>query len=379
MFERRLKIFLVLLFFITLVLVGRAMQLQVFGRAYWRERAGEVMRRSQMVETIRGRILDHKGRPVAVDKACVDACVDYRAIPWTPDEAWVKAVARRRVLDRRRDEWRAADAGARKDLLEREGERVRADVRRMWQHLAEVSGKPTEEIDRIRMAILHKVQMRRRYVWWQRYQQAARGHEQREPSTWYKRWLIDEGDAPELDEFAVEVAEQTDAHVILRAITTQVHNELGKHLGDYPGLELRASTHRVYPYPGVASHILGNLSRVTREDLLKDPHVGDELRAYQPNDLIGRTGLEALCERLLRGQRGFIDRSIGDDARVLKTRDPVAGLDVETTIDFELQRDVEALFEKVKLSVGPPLEPFTSELPMPGAAVLIDVATNEVR
>src|SRR5688500_3673010 len=379
MFERRLKMFLVVLFFMTLVLVGRAMQLQVFGREYWRERAGEVMRRSSMVETTRGRILDRQGRPVAVDKPCIDACVDYRAIVTPPDEKWVTNVARRRLLNQRGGEYRAAPAARRRELLETEVERVKHDLQQMWQHLANVSGKTIDEIEDVRGQITRKVQMRRRYVWYHRFLQAERGHaESRDPSPWYQRWLIDESDAPELDQFAVEVAEQTDAHVILRAVSVEVNNELGKNLERYPGLELRPSTHRVYAYPGVASHILGHLARVGKEELASDPSIGNELRAYLHSDLIGRSGLEALCERLLRGQRGFIDRSIGEDARVLKTRDPVAGMDVETTIDIELQRDVEALFKTVELKGGPPTDQWTDHVAMPGAAVVIDVATNDV-
>src|SRR5687768_16089792 len=167
MFERRLKIFLVVLFFMTLVLVGRAMQLQVFGRAYWRERAGEVMRRSSMVETTRGRILDRQGRPVAVDKPCIDACVDYRAIVTPPDEKWVKSVARRRLLNQAKGAYRAAPAAQKRQMIEAEAERVKLDLQKMWQHLATVSGKTAEEIEDVRGQITRKVQMRRRYVWYQ--------------------------------------------------------------------------------------------------------------------------------------------------------------------------------------------------------------------
>ncbi len=377
MFERRLKIFLGILCVMTLLLAVRAMQLQVFGRAEWRERAAEVLKRSLMIETTRGRILDHQGRAIAVDKPCIDACVDFRAIPPIPNEAWVRDVARKRLLSSPTGEYRRADAGGKRQMLAVEIQRVKLDIKLMWQHLADLSGKMPEEIDAIRQGITRKVQMRRRYVWFQRYEQARRGHEGRDPSPWYRRWLTDDNDAPELDEFSIEVAEQTDAHVILRAISTEVHNEIGKNLERYPGLELRASTHRAYPYGQAAAHVLGNLTRVNREDLLADPHIGNELRAYQPNDLIGRSGLEALCERLLRGQRGRIERAIGEDSRVLATRDPVPGMDVECTIDIELQHDIQELFNEVELH-GPD-NAWIDRIPMPGAAVVIDVPSGEVR
>ena len=58
MFERRLKIFLGLLCVVTLVLVVRAGQLQVVEKDRWRHAAAETMKRTQLVDTVRGSLLD---------------------------------------------------------------------------------------------------------------------------------------------------------------------------------------------------------------------------------------------------------------------------------------------------------------------------------
>jgi penicillin-binding protein 2 len=360
------------------------MQIQVLGRRYWRERATEVMKRSSMIETTRGRILDVKGRVIAADRPCIDACVDYRAIPAVPDEIWVKKIALRRLADGADAEYRRADPARRKMILEAQIAQVRTDIQIMWAQVARLSGKTPEEIDDIRQSIVRKVEMRRRYVWYQRFEQARRGQEQKPPPPWYHRWLIDEAqDAPQLDQFDVEVAEQTDPHVILRAISPAVMNELGRNMSRYPGLELRPSTHRFYPYTQSACHLLGHLSRVNREDLENDPNLGrDELRQYFPNDLVGRTGLEALLEPLLRGARGRLERYIGggdSEERIVQAKDPAPGQDVRTTIDIELQGEIEALFTEVELENKAREESWKDTLAMPGAAVVIDVATNEVR
>ncbi len=90
------------------------------------------------------------------------------------------------------------------------------------------------------------------------------------------------------------VAEETEAHVVLPNISPEAQAELGKYIELYPGLVLRASTYRHYPYANVGCHLLGRLSRVNKEDLRADANVGvDELRQYLPNDLIGRGGVEA--------------------------------------------------------------------------------------
>ena len=62
MFERRLKIFLGILFVFTLVLVARAFQVQVVQRQMWRQKAEAYMRRPQLLETTRGRIVDFRAR-----------------------------------------------------------------------------------------------------------------------------------------------------------------------------------------------------------------------------------------------------------------------------------------------------------------------------
>src|SRR5690349_11365173 len=89
-FERRLKIFLAVLFVVTCVLVGRAMQLQVLNRDEYRQQAAMEMTNEELTETIRGKILDRKNQVIAQDMPCINACVDYRAITRDPDPEWLR-------------------------------------------------------------------------------------------------------------------------------------------------------------------------------------------------------------------------------------------------------------------------------------------------
>src|SRR4051812_27993854 len=117
MFERRLKVFLILLLLGTLVLVVRAFQVQVVQHSYWSQKAVEAMTREKFVETTRGALTDVKGNVLAEDRACIDACVDYEVIGKEPDADWVKDAARKSVRQRRPDEWRAANAKGKAVLL----------------------------------------------------------------------------------------------------------------------------------------------------------------------------------------------------------------------------------------------------------------------
>lgn len=374
MFERRLKIFLGLLLLVTVVLLLRALQVQVLQRDHWREQATESMKREELIETTRGKLLDHKGREIALDQACIDAAVDYRAITFPPDERWMREQAVRRLRQRRGEEYRAADTAGRRKLVDHEVALVQTEIQIMWETLAKLGGQPVEEIDETRRAIVRRVEMRRRSVWYRKFEVAKAAHENREPSPWWKQWLIDETQkAPQLDDFQIDVAEQTEPHVILRNIKPSVHNLLWKNLEKYPGLVLRPSRTRVYPFGEAACHVLGRLAKVSREDLKNDPHVGDSLRQYYPNDLIGRTGLEALCEPLLRGVRGREERWINDKA--VRRQDPIDGQNVRTSIDIELQTEIIELFRQARV-----INPDNSydTVAMHGGAVVLHVPSSQV-
>jgi penicillin-binding protein 2 len=378
MFDRRVKIFLSVLIVLTLVLICRAVQLQVVERKFWADKAVEMMSTGDLVETMRGRILDRNGLVIAEDAPCTDACVYFQAIPREPDADWVKAQARKRLVARLGDDYVHADKAQREKLLAAEIQAVRDDIDAMWNKLAELGKMSREDMDDRRQAVVRKVWARRRQVMYARYQKAVRELDNREPSPWYQNWLMDDSaDTPELDEFAITVGEQTAAHVILPAISDDVRNFLDKNRDKYPGLKLQRGTHRYYRYGDVAAHVIGHLSYVMAEDRKSDPHPTDELRRYYDNDLIGRTGLEALCEPLLRGVRGKIERTTGEDATVVNSTPAIPGKDVRTTIDIELQKEIQEIFTHIPFKANTN-DPWTDSLRMLGAAVVIDVRTGEV-
>jgi penicillin-binding protein 2 len=112
-----------------------------------------------------------------------------------------------------------------------------------------------------------------------------------------------------------------------------------------PGVELEDGVLiRRYPGGEAMSHILGYVGRISQRDL-DNPRNQDELGypIYDPNDSIGKDGLELELEPVLRGTRGRriveMDAS-GASWRVVpgSTIEPTAGKSVALTIDLELQR-----------------------------------------
>lgn len=365
MYERRLKVFLGILIAITATLLVRCAQLQIVDGQVYQEKAARSMRRPELIETTRGSILDLRGRELAVDEPCLAASVDYRAI--TRDEQWMKEQARIRLAAA----YRGAGRAERSRLLEQELARLNKDLDLLWRTLAEVSGKSLEEIEQLKAALRRRVEMRKRYVWYKRYEDASQRHQQSETEPWFREWLLSGDGAPQIDSFAIDVAEESEPHVILSNISTEVHNRLAKQLDQFPGLVLARTKHRLYPLGEVACHLLGHLTAVDSEDLKQDPNPEDELKRYFPSDRVGRGGIEELCEQTLRGRRGRREWIAGE-RRLISSVNPLPGKDVRITIDIDLQVQIEHVFQNVKLPDG-------EEHEMHGAAVVLDVPTGQVR
>jgi penicillin-binding protein 2 len=393
MFERRLKILLMFLSLVVAALVVRTAQVQLFNRKYWKGEAVKAMERTGWIETSRGRILDYQKRTLAEDEPCTDACVDYRALTVEPDEAWVRkqAIARLRAQLGGRYDAAGTSRAEQRQMVREEMPQVRGDIEKMWVKLAEVSGQSLDDIDAIRAGIADKVEHQRRYAWVQNFDrskttQTKAGAAAQEKPAWERLFLSGESTEADadMDRFKVDVAEQFEPHVILPAIDTEVQNELGKNIDRYPGLVLRPGTHRFYPYHEVAAHLIGGLGRVDDSEQARMDQK-DELRRYLPNDLIGKNGVEALCEPTLRGARGQVEKTVGAerllsnmaaDEHVLSTAEP--GGDVRLSIDIELQKRIQNAFAHAQI-LDPSGRIVESDALLHGAAVVIDIPTGQVR
>src|SRR3954447_18203519 len=153
MFERRAKVFLGILITLTVVLIIRALQVQVFSRTYWRDEADRAMQKDDLIPTTRGRIRDVRGLDIAIDQPCVDACVEYPAVKKEPLADWVKKKALDHATSARLEEWRRAGADRRRQILAEEQQWVIDHVHAMWGTLAKANGMKPAEIEEIRSNI----------------------------------------------------------------------------------------------------------------------------------------------------------------------------------------------------------------------------------
>ena len=109
---------------------------------------------------------------------------------------------------------------------------------------------------------------------------------------------------------------------------------------DLPGVEVVVETQRKYPMGSLFAHILGYTGPVSGDEL---PDLHD--LGYQPDDLIGRAGIESTYEQQLRGTYGLqaVERDAsGREIQVLRTEvQPVAGSSLELTIDTKIQQEAQ--------------------------------------
>ena len=152
MFERRLKILLGIIIGISVVLLGRAVQLQVVQAKHWDDAAAKGLKHIRFTDTQRGKILDRNGVELAFDAhAWMRPSITGR---FHFDEKSISKQARQRLLTR----GDPAPANVSKEmLLEDEKAHVRSDIAGIWPLLAKVSGKDIEQIEEKRQEILGKI------------------------------------------------------------------------------------------------------------------------------------------------------------------------------------------------------------------------------
>lgn len=140
---------------------------------------------------------------------------------------------------------------------------------------------------------------------------------------------------------------------------TQQNQALQDALLEIPGVMLSDVETRIYPLNKSASHLTGYVQKVTAEDLEK--HEGE---GYGTNSVIGRSGIESLYEKELKGRDGYEIEIIDQDGNKKETLAFSAkedGKNIQLTIDAELQQSLYEEFREEK-SCSVAMNPYTGEV-----------------
>ncbi len=135
--------------------------------------------------------------------------------------------------------------------------------------------------------------------------------------------------------------------------------ERQQQLLEIPGVMISDTEVRSYPLGEAAAHLVGYVQNVTAEDLQE--HAGE---GYRANSVIGRSGVEGLFEKDLKGQDGcriYIVDAEGDEKIEIACKVVQHGKDIKLTVDAELQTDLYEQFREDK-SCHVAMQPYTGEV-----------------
>lgn len=359
---------------------------------------------SRWLPASRGTIRDRNGVVLATDRTSWDVLLQYDAI----DGGWTRARARKAALEAvGRDAWRELSPDARDAEIDRHEEAfARILDEQVFVPLMRAGGLTREEFEARLSAVMTRVE-----------RQATSYRENRKEALRRKYG----GDAP-IDVIAKERApSQLDAHVVLENVEPETAFLFQQLQVTIPGtVSVEPSMRRVRPFDetkvtvarsdfpspvrsgraveltleGVADHIVGYMRDVYAEDVAVRPFRGadgsEDLKGYREGrDQVGSRGVERTAEDVLRGTRGKVtsDLRTGGEERV----DPVAGGDVELTIDINLQAKLHGLLmpevglaRVAQYQIGWEKDGTPKRGPLPvgtdlnGAAVVIDIDSGEI-
>jgi len=164
---------------------------------------------------------------------------------------------------------------------------------------------------------------------------------------------------------------------------------LAERADEFPSVQVRRESVRVYPEGSLAAHVLGYVGVISPDELKRRMGTVDEPKTppkpYEPDSDIGLTGVEYTFEDDLRGTPGVRTVEVDSRNKVVRElkdvyRKPVAGSDIQLTIDIDVQRAAEKkLAENLESRRGQLSEDGRSIITSPaGSSVVIDPRNGDV-
>lgn len=133
------------------------------------------------------------------------------------------------------------------------------------------------------------------------------------------------------------------------------------------GLFVEESSYRYYPYESVVGHVLGYIGPVTQEDLSEDSPI-------DLNDMVGREGLEAYYDGILRGEKGYKLVEVDSHNNILSeyaydNQAPKSGGNLVVSLRVSDQRKMQSILQSY----------VNGYHAKSGAAVIMDINSGQVR
>jgi penicillin-binding protein 2 len=373
MYDKRIKIFIIISALFSLVCVLRLVQMQLLGSSFVQDEIAQLKNQrgvSYQLKTLRGKILDRNGKLLAADQPQFQLCINYKLTCFL-DKRVQKAHQLAGELKT------AASHKANPSLLDAHKE-IQDKLEDLEQVIEKCSqfGLKRSEVETQIVQINEKIWNVRTFVAWIRAGP--------DPAILEKYNNINSIPLSEaIEDFEKKIPSEDQRLVFVSKV-----NDLAEMAKDWPLLELKTDDdvftaqmefmdvdgvqilpkgQRFYPYGTVASQVIGWVGPATREQDI-ELFANDKFASYLDGEVCGREdGIEYVCETILRGRRGEVIYDI--DKEVVSKTETRFGKDIYLTIDIELQKRVEEYLSNGQLNLN---------YKAPCAAVVIDVATGDI-
>jgi len=349
MYDKRVKIFVIVSGLLLLVCVLRLVQMQLLPDSSLQDAIAQLRQGpSRQLKTLRGRILDRKGREdrvLAADEPRFQLCIDYKLSCFLDER-----IAKARLL-------RAAKQNNPDKALPKVQKQLQTGLENLQRVIEKCThlGFTETDIKKRIQQINDRIWYLREYLAWKRdyadinFEQAAADPNERL-----------------LAAARVDIAEMHRSWPLFELKTDDDVFAAQVEFMDTDAIHIQPGGHRVYPYGSVAAQTIGWVGPATGD--YRKLFENDRLANYLEDEVCGKSpGVEYVCEAILRGRRGELVSDI--DQQLVSRTDPQFGQDVTLTLDIKLQQRIE------KYLANYPHDPNCG----PGiAAVVIEVASGDI-
>ena len=370
MYDKRVKIFVILIAVLLLFCLVRLTQMQLVSGSFYRDKIAKLKLQkglSRQLKTIRGQILGRKGEILAADEPEFQLHINYALSCFMDErvrEGRLQQAAREHSAD-------LAQAGIQQELQSK------------LKNLEQIIGKcvyfgfeRAEIEDRIR-TINDRTWNLRSFLAWvrngpdpnilEKYNGQINSIPQSKALADFEKKFPDQDQRLLLTAKVDYIAEMDKSWRLLELKTDDDIFTAQLEFMDIDGISILPRAHRFYPYGSVAAQTIGWVGPATQKQDL-ELFEGDKLSRYLSDEVCGREdGAEYVCEAVLRGRRGQVVYDI--DQELVNRTESRFGKDITLTLDIELQRRIEEYLADCS---------HNSNCQAPMAAVVIDVSTSDI-
>ncbi|MCJ7675695.1 MAG: hypothetical protein MUO33_11175 [Sedimentisphaerales bacterium] len=367
MYDKRVKIFVIVIGLLLLVCVLRLVQMQLLADSSLQDAIAELQQgKAHQLKTVRGTILDRKGKVLAVDEPRFQLCIEYKLSRFLDQR-----VARARLL-------RAAKQNNAEAALPKVQKELQAGLENLQQVIEKCTrfGHEQAEIEQKIKNINDRMWNLRTFVAWVRngpdpnivdkYGKEINSVPLSEAIADFAQKFPDEDERLLLVGKVADVAEMGTTQPLLELETDDDIFAAQVEFLDFDAVEILPGARRFYPFGSLSAQTIGWVGPATGS--YRNLFENDRLASYLEDEVCGkRPGVEYVCEAILRGKRGELVYDI--DRQLISRTETQFGKDVTLTLDIQLQQRIENYLASY------PHDPNCG----PGtAAVVIDAGTGDI-